>query len=309
LRLSHPVIVAVLLGLSGATGCTSTPEEIRAEKAIERLNAGFAEDLDRLLQRWSAANGEANRTAADVYRTRIAHALKDRGNLDAALAGLASDDESIVATCCAAMGFAPQKGAAKYILPLLKHEHPGVRGNAALGLWLRNGEGCSLQHVTPLLSDEEAVVRQQGVLLCAKVLAAHHKAKGEDQDYYDAYLVYEEALADSDELVRVNVARGLAEVGHPAAVNSLLNRGLRDKQPRVRYEAALTLVAMKPAAAAEGILESLENEFNRHVRAQLNLALRAITGLHYTEPDDWKRELPRWRSQRAREAARDAEQK
>lgn len=307
MRLSYSVTLAALFGLSVAPGCTSTPEEIRAERAIERLNDGFAEDLDRLLQRWSAANGEANRTAADVYRTRIAHALKDRGNLDAALAGLASDDASIAATCCAAMGFAPQKGASKHIIPLLKHEHPGVRGNAALGLWLRGGEGCSVAQVAPLLSDEEAVVRQQAALLCAKVLAAHRKVKGEDQPYYDAYLAYEEALADPDELVRVNVARGLAEVGHPAAVNSLLNRGLRDKQPRVRYEAALTLLALKPAAAAEGILESLENEFNRHVRAQLNAALQAITGLHYSEPDDWKRELPRWRSQRAREAARDAE--
>lgn len=293
-----------LLGL-GAAGCASTPEELRAEQAIERLNSGFSDELDRLLQRWSAANGEANRTAADVYRNRLQSALKKRTNLDAALVGLKSDDPSIAATCCAAMGFAKQKGAGKHIVPLLKHEHPGVRGNAAMGLWLRAGEGCTIDNVLPLLSDMEPVVRQQGALLCALVLKsmADGKAKGETS-YVDAFLVFEEALTDGDELVRVNVAKGLGELGNPAAASILISKGLRDKQPRVRYETARALGQLKPAASAEVVLESLENEFNRHVRDQLVLALQSITDLAYESIEDWKRELPRWRTQRARDAAR-----
>ena len=303
-RMLNPSVLVAALVLFGAAGCVSTPEEARAAKAIARLNDGFADELDGLMQRWSAANGEANQTAADVYHNRITSVLKRQSNLDAVVVGVSASDPSIVATCCAALGFATHKAASAKIIPALRHEHAGVRGNAALGLWLRNGEGCKLGDVMPLLGDLEPVVRQQAALLCAKVLRRHRETVGEDTTYYDAFLLYEEALTDSDELVRVHVARGLGEVGNVAAAAMLVNRGLRDKRPRVRYETARALGVLKAAAVAEDVLSSYDNEFNRHVRVQLSQALQSITGLAWESLDDWKRELPRWRAQRARDAAR-----
>ena len=303
-RVINPSVLGGILLLTGVVGCASTPEEIRAEKAIDKLNSGFADELDRLLQRWSAAQGEANRTASDVYASRLRSALKRQPNLDAAVVGVSAEDPSIAATCCAALGFASHSKAPSKIKPGLKHEHPGVRGNAALGLWLQNGRDCTLSDALPLLSDMEPVVRQQGVLLMARVLVLHSKQVGEDQVYYDSFIAYEEALNDADELVRVNVARGLGEIGNAAAATILLSRGLRDKQPRVRYEAAKSLALLKPAASAEDILRTYDNEFNRHVREQLNGVLQAITGMAWESVADWKRELPRWRAERAREAAR-----
>jgi len=303
-RLLNPPALAGMLLLTSVVGCASTPEEVRAENAIAKLNDGFASELDRLLQRWSAAQGEANRTASDVYSSRLRSTLKRQPNLDAAVVGVSAEDPSIAATCCAALGFASHAKVPSKIKPGLKHEHPGVRGNAALGLWLQDGRGCKLSDVVPLLTDSEAVVRQQGALLVARVLIDHRKRVGEDQAYYDGFIAYEEALDDRDEMVRVNVAKGLGEIGNAAAATILLSRGLRDKQPRVRYEAAKSLAVLKPAAAAEDILETYDNEFNRHVRAQLTLVLQAVTGMAWENVDDWKRELPRWRAERARAAAR-----
>lgn len=304
--------LAALLALVGA-GCTTTEEEARHERAIERLDGGLPKDLDRLLERWSAAAGEANRVSADVYRLRLERALRDPETLFAVRTGVLVSDPTIVATCAAALGFANAKGIGADLLPLLAHESAKVRQNATTGLYLLGGTDCPIGDAMVGLGDADAGVRMSAALLAARVLRRHAeriekagsgKPTGEDEAYYGAVLSYFEALSDLDPQVRVNVADGLGIIGNPAAAPILVERGLADREPKVRYAAAQALAALRPASEAEAVLQALKREFNERVKRELHQALRAITGLDIGSIEEWQARIPEWRAERDKAAAK-----
>lgn len=296
-----------LAALTGA-GCISTEEEARHARALERLDGGLPKELDRLLERWSAAAGEANRVSADVFRLRIERMLRDPDTLFAVRTGLLIEDPTVAAACAAALGFSEAKGIGVDLLPLLSHESPKVRSNAVTGLYLLGGVDCPIGDAMAALGDDDVGVRMSGALLAARVLRRHAERiekgggsanpTGDDEAYYGAVLSYFEALSDPDPQVRVNVADGLGIIGRAAAAPFLVERGLADREPKVRYASAQAIAALRPASIAEEVLAALEREFNNNVQQQLHQALRAITGLDIGSIEQWKIRIPEWQVER-----------
>jgi HEAT repeat protein len=299
---------AVLGAALAATGCAATEEEARHEAAIERLDAGLPVDLDRLLERWSAASSEANQVTADIYRLRIESRLRDPETLFAVRTGLLVSDPTVVAPCAMALGFARAKGVGRDLVPLLTHESARVRSCAAAGLYFLGGQDCGIGEAMAVLADPDPGVRQPGAMLVARVLRRHAdriqkadpaaKATPEDAAYYDALLSYYEALSDVDPQVRVNVAEGMGIIGNPAAAPILVERGLADAQAKVRYASSQAIAALRSASSAEQVVAALEREFNTNVQRELHKALRAITGLDIGSVEEWKARLPEWRAER-----------
>jgi HEAT repeat protein len=91
----------------------------------------------------------------------------------------------------------------------------------------------------------------------------------------DAVPALAQQLAHNDERVRKAVVLALAKIGTTAAAEPL-RRGLRDKSPEVRLQAALGVGGRKSAALAMPFVVALEEEEDENVQRELILALGRI---------------------------------
>ena len=276
-------LVTALLG----AGCSATQAERDHARAVDALYDGLRDELDALLSQWSAAEGEKNRMAAMVSEGRLHALLADRDKLFAVRVGLKLGDEQVVATCAAAAGFARIPGLGAELVPLLSHGAPTVRSNAAMALALRDGEGCPVSVILRLLGDEDVGVRQGGALLAGRILAQHR----DDPDYANALLGYLHALTDVDAYVRAHAAIGLGRLGDLAAAPPLVQRGLQDQKPMVRFAAAQALAALRPEGEVLEIRAAMGREFNKIVKSALNIALVQTTGKRLESDEAWDKYL------------------
>jgi cyclophilin family peptidyl-prolyl cis-trans isomerase len=177
----------------------------------------------------------------------------------------------VVAAAVEALGKIAAKGIGASIVPLLHHESPRARAEAAHALFrLRfvpvwRGEADEPPALSPpavsglidALDDDDAAVRR----------AAAHAFSRYGQPEAAPALV--NRLEDDDEWVRLWALRALGKSGRSETAEALARR-LRDSSPRVRTEALLAIVALGADVPLPG---SLAEDPSLHVRAALASAL------------------------------------
>ncbi len=292
-RLTIPVL---LLGL-GATAC-GTPDPLRLAEDLretdspalrEALQHGSVETRARAalamgrIQSPSYAEPLAAAAASDRRPLRLA-ALFALGQLglargaeppgaavDACRAALADADPGVAARAVEALGKLAPPDAASTIVPLLRHDSPEVRAEAALALFrLRFVPVWRGQAEEPPPLPDEAVTA-----LIANLADPDERARWAAVYAFSrfgqprAVEALAQRLEDSNEWARLFAARALGRSGDAAGAGPLL-AGLDDPSPRVRSE---TVVALSALGAVRRLPAELARDDSFHVRAAVAAAL------------------------------------
>jgi len=260
-----------------AQGLTADAPEVRARavRALGRIQA--AESAGPLA-------GLLDREHAPAVVREILFALGQLGLAEGAVPppvavdavrGLLGDpDPTRVAAAAQALGKLAPAGAADDLIPLLSHADPGVRTEAAYGLfrlrfvplWRRQVEeapelpAAAIEALIHTFGDSEPAVRRAAVYAFSRY--------GEPR----ATVALVERLADPDPWTRLFAARTLARSGAAAepALPTLLALAREDESQNVRAEAVAAAGALGGGASLPA---ELAGDPSFHVRAALARAL------------------------------------
>jgi hypothetical protein len=267
--------LAPLLLLAPAA-CSSGPSE--EERTLGLFHA-VAYAFEKYNAEYALQNGAGvERVAVEMRR------LVDE-NFDRVVEGLASPDPQRQADAAFALGFSKNPGAQAVLSGAAGAGVPEVRGNALAALGMLGRRDAPMEVYARALRDPAEPVRT-GALFGLRNLLGEASEVGSN-GLLD--LVHEK-LSDPEMRVRNEALILLRRLKRKESLPFLLGRPVRDLDPLVRSNAALTVAALgrEAAPATPHLIEMLRDEHSKVVES-------AMVALNHIHEKDFDRSYGTWR--------------
>ena len=241
---------AALLWMMVAAGCSSGPSD-------EQLTLDLFNRIALLFVRYNSALDNQDPRGLEGWTTEIRRLVAAQH--PRIVAGLASSDSVVRADAAFALGFSKERAAISPLVTAASDPAVEVRSNAIASLGMLAVEGVPTEPFEKALVDPEWRVRV-AALFGLRPLVDEKNDRGLLGRIH-------EKVADPDVNVRNEATILLAKLRRPQSVEVLTGKAVRDVDPRVRGNAAVTLgVIGAPAMAANPFLvEMLRDEDSKVV--------------------------------------------
>lgn len=250
------------VALAAAAGCGGrSADEEATLKLFDRIAFLFLH-YNNSLQSGDPARLEL--VTSDLQRLAQSH-------FDRVLAGAGSADPETQSDAAFALGFSRNAKAVPALVELTRSPEPAVRANAVASLGMLGFDDLPAEPFQKLLEDPEPNVRL-AVLFGLRKLVSPENDRGLLEPIH-------KRLGDSAMDVRNEAVLLLGKIRSPKSVAPIVAGPVRDREPRVRLNAAmaLRLLGRQAAPATPHLIEMLRDDYPRVVE-EARLALNEIHG-------------------------------
>jgi hypothetical protein len=258
--------LAALAVLSASAGCGGTPD-------AERSRLEVFDALAKLMLDYNEALGRGEPVPIEAHTVKLQKFVSKE--FEAVLEGLGSNDPDRRAVAAFALGFSRNRGAVAPLEAASSAPEPGVRANAVASLGVLGFEDVPVEPFRKLLEDPHATVRE-AVLFGLRQLVDEKNDRGLLEAVHAR-------LSDAVANVRNEALILLRKCRRGESVQPILKTVVRDREPLVRMNAAVTLgkIGAAAQAATPALVEMLRDEESKVVDA----AYKALNLIHEKDFD------------------------
>lgn len=265
--------LAALAALLVAAGCGGTPDE-------ERSRLHLFDALAKLMLDYNEALARGEPVPIEAHTVKLQRLVgSEFGRI---LEGLSAGDAPRQAEAAFALGFSRKREAIAPLAAATASREPGVRANAIASLGVLGFADVPDEPFRRLLEDPEPSVREAVLFGLRQLLDERN-----DRGLLDALHA---RLSDPVRNVRNEALILLRKPRRKESIDPIVKAVLRDREPLVRMNAAVTLGAIGAAAqpATPHLVEMLRDEETKVVDA----AYKALNRIH---EKDFDRSYGTWR--------------
>lgn len=254
-------------------GCSGTPEE-------ETKNLQLFDALAKLMIEYSDAHVRGDPIPIEGYTVRLQRVVAPE--FQRIVEGLASPDTGRQAEAAFALGFSRNRAAIVPLVAATQSPEPRVRHNAVAALGMLGFADIPNEPFRKLLEDSDPGVREAALFGLRQLVD-----EKDDRGFLEALHV---RLSDPVKNVRNESLILLRKLRKKESVDPIVKNSLRDREPLIRMNAAVTLGALDAAAqpATPFLIEMLRDEETKVVDA----SYKALNRIH---AKDFDRSYGTWR--------------